>query len=112
MENMITPEKVITELEDAWSKLVEVQKILEAYTIVYDGTSDVFTLSQSIGIFAGKVQDLIDEVVIPDKVLEDIQNDTKCVNCGKPFNSLYPEGFDPECCSTECSIDIFDSNCL
>ena len=106
MENMITPEKVMTSLEDAWSKLVEAQEILEAYTIVYDGTSDVFTLSQSIGIFAGKVQDLIDEMDIPDKVLEDMQNDTKCVNCGKPFNSLYSEGFDPDLCSTKCINDI------
>jgi hypothetical protein len=112
MKNMITPRKIVTELEDAWSKLVEVQEILEAYTVVYEGNSDTFTLSQSIGVFADKVQDLIDEVVIPVEVIKDMENDTKCINCGKPFNSLYPEGFDPECCSTECSIDIFDSACL
>jgi hypothetical protein len=60
----------VIELEDAWSKLVEAQEILEAYTMVYDGLSDTFTLSQSIGVFASKVQDLIDEVEIPVEVVK------------------------------------------
>lgn len=70
MKNMIDPRRAVIELEDAWSKLTEAQQILEAYTMVYDGLIDTFTLSQSIGVFAGKVQDLIDEVEIPVEVVK------------------------------------------